>query len=58
MPRDSAGCSRRITEQVITHPHFPGKEKHLLRAMIADISADTILVPKGSAASGVLSVES
>jgi len=32
---------------VITHPHFPGKEKHLLRAMIADISADTILVPKG-----------
>jgi len=32
---------------VITHPHFPGKEKHLLRAMVADISADTIVVPKG-----------
>lgn len=32
---------------VITHPHFPGVEKHLLRAQIADISASTILAPKG-----------
>jgi radial spoke head protein 4A len=32
---------------VITHPHFPGLEKHLLRAQIADISASTILAPNG-----------
>mmetsp|Transcript_48084 Transcript_48084/g.88604 ORF Transcript_48084/g.88604 Transcript_48084/m.88604 type:complete len:355 (-) Transcript_48084:60-1124(-) len=32
---------------VVTHPQFPGKEKVLLRAMIALISADTVLCMKG-----------
>jgi radial spoke head protein 4A len=32
---------------VITQPYFPGKEMHLLRSMIADISANTILAPAG-----------
>jgi len=32
---------------VISHPHFPGVEKHLLRSVVADISAGTILAPKG-----------
>eukprot|EP00403_Amphidinium_massartii_P013133 CAMPEP_0178410292 /NCGR_PEP_ID=MMETSP0689_2-20121128/20903_1 /TAXON_ID=160604 /ORGANISM="Amphidinium massartii, Strain CS-259" /LENGTH=437 /DNA_ID=CAMNT_0020031461 /DNA_START=68 /DNA_END=1381 /DNA_ORIENTATION=+ len=32
---------------VVTHPSFPGKEKVLLRAMIAMISADTTLGMKG-----------
>jgi radial spoke head protein 4A len=32
---------------VITHPYFAGNEEHLLRAMIADISATTILAPAG-----------
>merc|ERR1719181_1148390 len=32
---------------VITQPFFPGNETHLLRSMIADISATTILAPAG-----------
>lgn len=32
---------------VITHPHFAGVEKHLLRTQIARISAGTVLAPKG-----------
>jgi len=32
---------------VVTHPHFPGKENVLLRAMIARITSDTVLCVKG-----------
>merc|ERR1712118_180740 len=32
-----------INAKVITHPHFPGTEKDLLRAQIAQITADTVL---------------
>jgi len=36
-----------LNAPVITQPFFPGKELHLLRSMIADISANTILAPAG-----------
>jgi len=36
-----------LNAPVVTQPYFPGKEDHLLRAMIADISANTILAPAG-----------
>jgi len=36
-----------LEARVITHPHFDGLEKHLLRTQIARISAGTILAPKG-----------
>jgi len=36
-----------LNAPVITQPYFPGKEMHLLRSMIADISASTILAPAG-----------
>jgi radial spoke head protein 4A len=36
-----------LNAPVITQPYFPGKEMHLLRSMIADISANTILAPAG-----------
>jgi len=36
-----------LNAPVITQPFFPGKEMHLLRSMIADISANTILAPAG-----------
>jgi len=32
-----------LNAKVITHPHFPGTEKELLRAQIARITADTVL---------------
>jgi len=32
-----------LSAKVITHPHFPGTEKELLRAQIARITADTVL---------------
>jgi len=32
-----------LNSKVITHPHFPGTEKELLRAQIARITADTVL---------------
>jgi len=36
-----------LTAPVITHPYFGGNEAQLLRAMIADVSANTILAPAG-----------
>jgi hypothetical protein len=30
-----------------SNPHFPGKERHLLRAQLARIFASTAIVPKG-----------
>lgn len=36
-----------LTAKVITHPHFPGTEKELLRAQIAQITADTVLCIAG-----------
>jgi radial spoke head protein 4A len=36
-----------ISSKVITHPHFPGTEKELLRAQIARITADTVLCISG-----------
>lgn len=36
-----------LNAPVVTQPYFPGKEDHLLRAMIADISSNTILAPAG-----------
>jgi len=35
-----------LDAKVITHPHFPGSEKELLRAQIARITADTVLCIK------------
>jgi len=35
-----------LDAKVITHPHFPGTEKDLLRAQIARITADTVLCIK------------
>jgi radial spoke head protein 4A len=36
-----------LESSVITNPHFPGKEKHLLRAQIARITFSTQIVPLG-----------
>ena len=36
-----------LERQIITNPHFPGKEKNLLRAQIARISFSTQLIPIG-----------
>uniref|UniRef100_A0A0G4FW21 Uncharacterized protein n=1 Tax=Chromera velia CCMP2878 TaxID=1169474 RepID=A0A0G4FW21_9ALVE len=36
-----------LTRPVITHPHFPGTEKQLVRAIIALITADTVICPRG-----------
>jgi len=36
-----------LDAKVITHPHFPGSEKDLLRAQIARITADTVLCIAG-----------
>jgi len=36
-----------LNSKVITHPHFPGTEKELLRAQIARITADTVLCITG-----------
>eukprot|EP00746_Dinoflagellata_sp_MGD_P161131 gnl/MRDRNA2_/MRDRNA2_88174_c0_seq1.p1 gnl/MRDRNA2_/MRDRNA2_88174_c0~~gnl/MRDRNA2_/MRDRNA2_88174_c0_seq1.p1 ORF type:complete len:442 (-),score=136.45 gnl/MRDRNA2_/MRDRNA2_88174_c0_seq1:247-1572(-) len=36
-----------LNAKVITHPHFPGTEKELLRAQIARITADTVLCING-----------
>merc|ERR1719399_1365800 len=36
-----------LNAKVITHPHFPGTEKELLRAQIARITADTVLCISG-----------
>lgn len=33
--------------KIVSNPHFPGKEKELLRAQIARISQTTSIVPKG-----------
>jgi radial spoke head protein 4A len=41
-----------LNAPVVTQPYFPGKEDHLLRAMIADISANTILAPAGKFVKG------
>ena len=36
-----------LEKLVVTNPHFPGKEKNLLRAQIARISFSTQLVTTG-----------
>jgi len=36
-----------LNAPVVTHPFFPGPEQVLLRALIARISADTVICPKG-----------
>ncbi|KAL8446976.1 hypothetical protein Emed_004733 [Eimeria media] len=36
-----------LDRQVISFPWFPGRERHLLRAMIAIISSETVLCPAG-----------
>ncbi|OEH75656.1 radial spokehead family protein [Cyclospora cayetanensis] len=36
-----------LDRQIVSFPWFPGREKHLLRATIAIISADTVLCPAG-----------
>eukprot|EP00746_Dinoflagellata_sp_MGD_P163850 gnl/MRDRNA2_/MRDRNA2_92111_c0_seq1.p1 gnl/MRDRNA2_/MRDRNA2_92111_c0~~gnl/MRDRNA2_/MRDRNA2_92111_c0_seq1.p1 ORF type:complete len:442 (+),score=144.76 gnl/MRDRNA2_/MRDRNA2_92111_c0_seq1:88-1413(+) len=36
-----------LNAKVITHPHFPGTEKELLRAQIAQITSDTVLCIAG-----------
>lgn len=36
-----------LEKKVVTNPHFPGFEKHLLRAQIARISQTTQLVTTG-----------
>lgn len=47
--------SRQITKfltgdleaDIVSHPYFPGQEKHYLRAMISRITAGTYIAPKG-----------
>ena len=41
-----------LNAPVVTQPYFPGKEDHLLRAMIADISAAPPTLGVGSASAG------
>jgi len=36
-----------LEAEVVTNPHFPGKEKDLLRAQIARITHGTSIIPKG-----------
>lgn len=36
-----------LEANVVTNPHFPGKEKHLLRAQIARIAFSCSVVPAG-----------
>merc|ERR1719456_1826543 len=36
-----------LDAKVVSHPHFPGDEKALLRAQIARITADTVLCING-----------